>query len=61
MKPIKRIAKLTAHDLGEFYLLLLLIVGIPLIGFIYADFKLALALSVAIQSIIGILYLRKDK
>lgn len=41
-------------NLLEYYTLFLIVVGIPLIGFIYVDWKLAVALCVGVQSLLGV-------
>lgn len=61
MKPIKRILAAIKNNYTEYYIGLLLVFGVPLIGLLYADLRLFIALSVITQSIIGILYLRKGK
>lgn len=45
----------------ENWTLLLLVAGLPLVGLIYADIRLAFAVFCVVNIIIGVLYLRKDK
>lgn len=61
MKAKKRILTVNPKDVGEYYLLTLLVIGIPVLGWLYVDLKLALALTIIIQVIIGILYFRKGR
>lgn len=61
MKLLKRIPEISTKTLGEYYTLLLLVIGLPLIGYLYVDFELALTLTIIIQATIGILYFRKGK
>lgn len=50
--------RLNNPDLLEYYVMALLAIGLPLVAYVYFDWKAALATFVISQSVIGLLALR---
>lgn len=62
MKRIKALVATVKDKLTvENWTFFLLVVGLPLIGYIYTDWKLALTIFCIVNIVIGILYIRKHK
>lgn len=47
------------EDFLEYYVLTLLVLGLPLVAFLYADYRLSLLTFIIVQIIIGVLAIRK--
>lgn len=62
MKLIKELVnKIKSKVTVESWTLFLLVVGLPVVGLVYVDWKLSLAIFCIVNIIIGILYLRNNK
>lgn len=58
MKIAKRLTNKVRADLLEYYTHALIIVGLPVVALVYADWRLALSVFITVQIVIGVLALR---
>lgn len=49
------------ENIIEYYTLVLLVLGLPLVAFVYLDWRAALAVFVLVQIVLGLLVVRRDK
>lgn len=62
MKRIKALAAVIKRKITvESWTLFLLVIGLPVIGLLYVDLRLAITVFVVVNATIGILYLRNTK
>jgi len=56
----KNLKEFIQRNLAEMYVGVLLFVGVPAIGWLFFDWRVFVATTIIVQTIFGVLYLRKD-
>lgn len=61
MNKLLAVAKKLKENTIELYALALLTIGLPLVGFLYVDLRLAIGISIVVQTVIATLAIKKQQ